>query len=278
MKDYKIPFYNVYYSSLKSTNFNSFSSKNSAVLYCPLFHYLHICCRWWIHNICRHSIDDFARIIDVDAVISCLTLCMVDIGKFVIPSRGFVGIQGCIHHICRSNYIPGTIDVCRCMYFFLTCWWRTLTYYIYYICHCIRTNFDIQWHIHSFWQLMKQWCILFLQLVKYYLDQKVPGIQKIQNTSFIHQKWYCPFQSTPHWLQRTYASAWSISRNISGTIVGIAIRAVFDFSIISFRLLKCIPRMVFWLDRTEKNRRELYQVNSMAVGWYSFRSWLKIHG
>ena len=66
--------------------------------------------------------------INVNAVISCLALCMVDIEKFVIPSRGFIGIQGCIHHICRSNYILGTIDVCRCMYFFLTCWWRTLTY------------------------------------------------------------------------------------------------------------------------------------------------------
>jgi len=31
----------------------------------------------------------------------------------------------------------------------------------------------------------------------YYLEQKVPRIQKIQNTSFIHQKWYCPLQSLP---------------------------------------------------------------------------------
>ena len=68
------------------------------------------------------------------------------------------------------------------------------------------------------------------------LIKKFPEfIQKIQNTSFIHQKWYCPLQSTPHRLQRTYVSAWSSSRNISVTLLSVAIRAVFDFSITSFR-------------------------------------------
>jgi len=59
-------------------------------------------------------------------------------------------------------------------------------------------------------------------------------------------------------------------------LVGIAIRAVFDFSITSFQLLKRVPRNGF-LTRTEKNRREPYKVNSMTIGWYSFRSWSKIH-
>jgi len=54
------------------------------------------------------------------------------------------------------------------------------------------------------------------------LIKKFPEfIQKIQNTSFIHQKWYCPLQSTPHRLQRINASAWSSSRNISETLLSV---------------------------------------------------------
>jgi len=56
---------------------------------------------------------------------------------------------------------------------------------------------------------------LYLHKLSYFannyntLIKKFPEfIQKIQNTSFIHQKWYCPLQSTSHRLQRTYASAW----------------------------------------------------------------------
>ena len=103
------------------------------------------------------------------------------------------------------------------------------------------------------------------------------SFRKFKISSFIHRKWYCPLQSTPHRLQHTYASAWFSFRNISRTLLS-AIRAVFDFSITSFRLLKRVPRNDFLIRSNRKNRRELYRVNSMTVGWYSFRSWSKIHG
>jgi len=116
-----------------------------------------------------------------------------------------------------------------------------------------------------------------LYLKGYYLDQKVPGIHS-ENSKYkfyslkviLFPSKYSPSTAT-HLCQRLI----QLSKHFWNSIVGIA---VFDFSITSFRLLNAFPVMVFWLDRTEKNRRELYQVNSMAVGWYSFRSWSKIHG
>jgi len=44
-----------------------------------------------------------------------------------------------------------------------------------------------------------------------------------------------------------------LSKHFWNSIVGIAIRAVFDFFITSFREVTLFPVMVFWLDRTEKN-------------------------
>jgi len=82
---------------------------------------------------------------------------------------------------------------------------------------------------------------------------------------------YSPSTAT-HLCQRLI----QLSKHFWNSIVGIAIRAVFDFSITSFRLLKRVPRNGF-LTWIEKNRREPYQMNSMAVGWYSFRSCSKIH-
>jgi len=40
-----------------------------------------------------------------------------------------------------------------------------------------------------------------------------------------------------------------LSKHFWNSIVGIAIKAVFDFSIISFWLLKRVPRNVFWLEQ-----------------------------
>lgn len=68
------------------------------------------------------------------------------------------------------------------------------------------------------------------------------------------------------------------SKDFWCSIFGMAIRAVFDFSITSFRLLKRVPIVVFWLDQTDKSRRGTYQANSVAFGWYSFRFWLKLAG
>ena len=60
-----------------------------------------------------------------------------------------------------------------------------------------------------------------IRIKTYYVDQKfLEFIQKIQNTSFI-QKWYCPLQNTSHRLQRTYASAWFSSQNISRTLLSV---------------------------------------------------------
>jgi len=115
--------------------------------------------------------------------------------------------------------------------------------------------------------------IIYIYIYIYYtLIKKFPEfIQKIQNTSFIHQKWYYPLQSTPHRLQRTYASALDPALE---TFLELYCRYSHQ-SRLRFYLLSAVktrlvfwPVMVFWLDRTEKNRRESYQVNSMAVGWF----------
>ena len=87
-----------------------------------------------------------------------------------------------------------------------------------------------------------------------WLIKKFPEfIQKIQNTSFIHQKWYCPLQSTPHRLQCTICQRLiQLLKHFWNFIVDIVIRAVFDFSIISFRLLKCVPRNGFLIRLNRK--------------------------
>jgi len=109
-----------------------------------------------------------------------------------------------------------------------------------------------------------------LLLISCILIEKFPEfIQKIQNTvlfikSDIVTSKYSPSTAT-HLCQRLI----QLSKHFWNSIVGIAIRTVFDFSITSFQLLKRVPRNGF-LIRTEKNRREPYQVNSMAVGFVLF--------
>jgi len=112
-------------------------------------------------------------------------------------------------------------------------------------------------------------------LIKKFLE----FIQKIQNTSFIHQKVILsPSKYSPSTATHLCQHLSQLSKHFWNSIVGIAIRAAFDFSITSFRLLKHIPRNGFL---TRSNRKKLqglpYQVNSMAVEWYSFRFWSKIH-
>ena len=95
--------------------------------------------------------------------------------------------------------------------------------------------------------------VKYIYIYIYYLDQKFPEfIQKIQNTSFIHQKWYYPLQSTPP-STATYLCQHLIqlSKHFWNSIVGIAITAVFDFT--SFRLLKRVPRNGFL---TRSNRKK----------------------
>ena len=76
-----------------------------------------------------------------------------------------------------------------------------------------------------------------------YLDQKVPGIHS-KNSKYkfylskviLSPSKYSPSTAT-HLCQRLI----QLSKHFWNSIVGIAIRAVFDFSITSFRLLKCSP-------------------------------------
>jgi len=83
-------------------------------------------------------------------------------------------------------------------------------------------------------------------ILKYYLDKKILGIHS-ENSKY---KFYSskvilsPSKYSPS--TATYVSAWSSSRNISGTLLSVAIRAVFDFSITSFRLLKRVSRNGFF--------------------------------
>ena len=107
------------------------------------------------------------------------------------------------------------------------------------------------------------------------LIKKFPEFtQKIQNTSFIHQKWYCPLQSTLHRDSATHLCQRLIqlSKHFWNSIVGIAIRAVFDFSIISFWLLKCVPRNGFL---TRSNRKKSQGAKSGEFdSWMIFVSFL----
>ena len=102
-----------------------------------------------------------------------------------------------------------------------------------------------QWRRQLHWQLWPfigkfRFHIYIWYIYIYYLDQKVPGIHSENSKyKFYSSKVIFPFKYSPR-LQHTYASAWSSSRNISGTLLS-AIRAVFDFSITSFRLLKRVP-------------------------------------
>jgi len=114
----------------------------------------------------------------------------------------------------------------------------------------------------------------------YHLDQKVPGIHsenskyKFYSSKVILSPSKYSLSTATHLCQRLI----QLSKYFWNSIVSIAIRAVFDFSITSFRLLKRVPRNDFLIRSNRKNRRELYRVNSITVGWYSFRSWSKIHG
>jgi len=74
-----------------------------------------------------------------------------------------------------------------------------------------------------------------------------------------------PFKVLP--IDYAYASTWSSSRNISFSIVDVAIRTVFDFSITSFRLLKRIPRNDFL---TRSNRKKL--VSQYLQGFHTIES------
>ena len=91
-------------------------------------------------------------------------------------------------------------------------------------------------------------------LNKTYLDQKVPGIHsesskyKFYSKVILSSSKYSPSTAT-HLCQRLI----QLSKHFWNAIVGIIIRAVFDFFIISFRLLKRVPRNDFL---TRSNRKK----------------------
>jgi len=122
------------------------------------------------------------------------------------------------------------------------------------------------------------YCRVFLHVSRTHssttLIKKFPEfIQKIQNISFIHQKWYCPLQSTPlppstatHLCQRLI----QFSKHFWNSIVSIAIRAVFDFSITSFRLLKRVPRNDF-LTRSNRKKSQFPNISKIfSHHWIHF--------
>jgi len=86
----------------------------------------------------------------------------------------------------------------------------------------------------------------------YYLDQKVPGIHS-ENSKYkfylskmiLSPSKYSPSTAT-HLCQRL------ISKHFWNSIVGIVIRAVFDFSITSFQLLKHVSRNGFLIRSNRK--------------------------
>jgi len=105
-----------------------------------------------------------------------------------------------------------------------------------------------------------------------YLDEKVPGIHS-ENSKYkfysskviLPPSKYPPLTAT-HLCQRLI----QLSKHFWNSIVDIAIRALFDFSITSFRLLNAFPVMVFLIRSNRKKSQGPYQMNSMAVRWYSF--------
>ena len=122
-------------------------------------------------------------------------------------------------------------------------------------------------------------CIVMEWKREYYLDQKVPGIHS-ENSKYkfysskviLSLSKYSPSTAT-HLCQRLI----QLSKHFWNSIVGITVRVVFDFSITFFRLLKRVPRNGF-LTRSNRKKSQGTTSGEMAVGWYSFRSWSKIHG
>ena len=83
-----------------------------------------------------------------------------------------------------------------------------------------------------------------------YFDQKVPGIHS-ENSKFYSSKVILsPSKYSPSIATHLYQRLIQLSKYFS---IGIAIRAVFDFSITSFRLLKHVPRNGFL---TRSNRKK----------------------
>ena len=89
-----------------------------------------------------------------------------------------------------------------------------------------------------------------------YLDQKVPEIHSenlkykfYSSTVILSPSKYSPLTTT-HLCQRLI----QLSKHFWNSIVGIAIRAVFDFFITSFQLLKRVPHNGFL---TRSNRKKL---------------------
>ena len=109
---------------------------------------------------------------------------------------------------------------------------------------------------------------------EYYLDQKVPGIHsenskyKFYSSKVILSPKYSPSTAT-HLCQRLI----QLSKHFWNSIVGIAIRVVFDFSITSFRLLKHIPRNGF-LTRSNKKKSQGAISGEFDGCWMMFVSFL----
>ena len=90
--------------------------------------------------------------------------------------------------------------------------------------------------------------------ITYYFDQKVPGIYS-ENSKY---KFYSskvilspcdisPSKYSPSTVTHLCQRLIQLSKHFWNSIVGIAIRVVSDFSIISFRLLKHVPRNGFFM-------------------------------
>jgi len=93
-----------------------------------------------------------------------------------------------------------------------------------------------------------------LYIYIYYLDQKIPGIHS-ENSKYklFIKSDIVPFKILPIDCNALMPTLDPALETFLDSIVGIAIRAIFDFSITSFRLLKHVPRNGFL---TRANRKK----------------------
>jgi len=103
------------------------------------------------------------------------------------------------------------------------------------------------------------------------LIKKFPKfIQKIQNTSLFIKSDIVLFKVFPIDLSQRLIQ---LSKHFWNSIIGIAIRAVFDFSITSFRLLKRVPRNGF-LTRSNRKKSQGAVSDEFDSYWMVFVSFL----